>query len=96
MAFAHPIQIFIPIITLFFVLGIVTPIINIALGETNLTSTSTNLETILNGSSYLTIGLNLVTGMFWTFGLPSFINYILIIPRIISLIALYYIIFPTK
>lgn len=96
MASDSAINIFLSVLAVMFVLSVFTPVVKMAFNDTTITSNDQELTKIFEGSSYLTIGLNVTTCMFWTFGLPAFFNYILIIPRIIGLMSLYYIIFPTK
>lgn len=97
MGVSTPINLFLTILTILFLIGIFTPIVQTAFNSPSISeSHQSGLENIYSGSGYLSIGLNLISVLVWTFGLPWFWNLILIIPRIIGLICLWYIIWPTK
>lgn len=92
-----PINIFLTVLIILTGLGIFVPIFNTAFNTGDLTTSSDDiLGTLLSGSNYLTIVPNLVLSMFWTFGLPTVFNVILIIPRLVGLIAFWYIVNPVK
>lgn len=78
-------------------LGIGVPILYNALGIDYEGSDVSLLQSAVSGSSYSSIALNVIFVLFWTFGLSNWFNLtILLVIRIIGLISLYYIIFPTK
>lgn len=92
---SSPITIFIPIFIVFLLLAIFVPIINMTF-DNDAPDSNIDEESILDGANYDSIGFNLVTCMFWTFGLSTYFNIPLLFFRVIGLICLWYIIFPTK
>lgn len=89
-----PIKLFITCMIIFIALGVFVPIFIMAFGGSSTENSA--VSDILNGNSGWAILINVLTSAFWTFGLPNWFNYFLFIPRVISWIAGYYIVFPTK
>lgn len=80
------------------ILGIFVPIINEALDNSSYTDVGAeNLESTALSSTYSQIGINILSVMFWTFGLNNWINLLILLPvRILGLMSLWYIISPAK
>jgi len=83
---------------LFIVLAVTTPIIKTAFDDSGTVSNSvSDLDTIVKGSSYLSIWLNIAFVPFWTFGLNTWINLLLLLPiRVAMLAAFWFILSPAK
>jgi len=89
--------VFVSVLIILLLLGVFVPYFNTALDQETSEGYGNELDRIVGGSSYLTIGLNLVSIPFWTFGLNAWINILILLPlRIVGLLSLWYIIFPTK
>ena len=92
----HTLNIFTSILIVLLLLGIFIPYINEAL-DTNSDVNTDGLDELDDTTTTSDILINILALPVWTFGLNSWINLIILLPlRIIGLIALYYIIFPTK
>lgn len=98
MAEGKPFTYFITITLIFFALAVLVPFVKVALSDTDISSSDVSaLETVFEGSNYLTIAINILFMFFWTFGLSAAFNLYVLLPlRIIALISAYYVIFPTK
>jgi len=94
---SHTINIFSGVMIIMLFLAIFIPIFNTAIGETQTTDYTTVFEQDVLSSTHLTIFLNIGTIAFWTFGLNSWINLLILLPlRVIGLISLWFIISPAK
>ena len=93
----HTLNVFSSILIVLLALGIFIPYFNTAVGASGSSPSVTAFDNTVAGSSYSSIALNIVALPLWTFGLNTWINLILLLPlRVLGLICLYYIIFPTK
>lgn len=91
------IKIFITTLMILLLLAIFVPIFNMIFESETPSGEATALEETVSGSSYLTIMVNMLFIYFWTFGLNTWINLLILTPiRIVGLITAYYIIVPTK
>lgn len=91
----RPLHLFITLIVVFGAINLFMPYVNNMLNaDTHFNNPG--LDSLLGDCSYLTIAFQLVTIPFWTFGLPAFLNIIIIPFRIIMLVCGYYVITPTK
>lgn len=94
---AHNIQIFVGVMVILLMLAVFIPFVKQAINESYNSQDVSLFERTILGESYLSIVANIIVIPFWTFGLNTWLNILVLLPlRVAGILSIWYSGIPTK